>query len=177
MAGQSSSRTFALSDYADNQQGSMFVPYDATTQVQQGTNEAMLNGGTIVILCNNTGANAPGNAYGYEGAVSISRVYPESATRAHVVDIDSLVVDDQYWEVDFSIGMLPAASAFTYPLISQVQTVTVDVNTLSTDLTEDFPDVTDAKMDTTITITESNSDADSYPEFDSDMASTLWSIY
>ena len=67
--------------------------------------------------------------------------------------------------------MLPAASAFTYPLVSQLQTVTIDTS----DTTVDLPDLLDATMDTTITITELNSDADSYPAFDSDMASTLWS--
>ena len=86
LASGTSSRQFALSDYANDQQGSMFtlVPYDATTQVQQGTDEAMLNGGSLVILCNTNGANQEGNAYGYGGAISISQ-YIRQKQQEHIL--------------------------------------------------------------------------------------------
>jgi hypothetical protein len=183
LSGQTSSRVYVLSDYANDQQGSMFklVPYDAVNQIQEDTAEGMLSGGTIVILANSIGVNSPGNPYGYADSVSITRVYPEDATRAHVVDLTTLVADNQYWQADFKINPLISVdngdgttTEVIYPFISAIETSAQGTDN-GWDVTLDFPSAAEAVMDTKIAITQSNSSANSYPAFDSEDAASDWS--
>jgi len=170
IAGQTSLNIFALSDYADDQQGSMFklVPYDGVNQVgQDGSGEALSYGGTFTILCNSVGLNQPGNPYGYAESVSVTRVYPSGATRAHVVDISSLVEDEQYWEFNITINPLPGHTQFVYPRISMVSNCTETFN-----VENDFPEILDAVMETNILINSSNTGLNTYPGLEN---TTYWS--
>lgn len=165
-ASSSSSNIFALLDHANSQQGSMLklVPYDGADEVvEDGTGEALSYGGTFTILCNTVGTNLEGNPYGYSQSVSVTRVYPSGATRAHVVDVSSLVGDSQYWEFNVTINPLPANTQFVYPRISTVSAVTEPL-----DVTVDFPTVLEATMDSSVEIVQSNSSSDSFPSFETE---------
>lgn len=162
----SSSNTFALADYANTQQGSMFtlVPYDGSDEVvEDGSGEAFSYGGTFTILCNSVGMNSAGNPYGYSQSVSVTRVYPSGATRSHIIDVSTLVGDNQYWEFNVTINPLPANTQFVYPRISAVSSVTEEL-----DVTVDFPTVLEAEMGAPTAITQSNSSGKSFPGFESD---------
>ena len=183
IAGQTSSRVYVLSDYANDQQATMFtlVPYNGVGQITSGSAAWELSGGTIVILGNSVGLNTPGNPYGYADSITITRVYPEDEARAHVVDLTGLVTANQYWQVDFTINPLISVdlgdgttAQVIYPFISKIETSTQGTST-GWDVTKDFPTAAEAIMDTTITITRSNSSKNSYPAFDSADANSYWS--
>lgn len=183
LSGQTSSRVYVLSDYANDQQATMFtlVPYNGVGQITSGSAAWELSGGTIVILGNSVGLNTPGNPYGYADSITITRIYPEDEARAHVVDLKSLVTANQYWQVDFTINPLISVdlgdgttAQVIYPFISKIETSTQGTST-SWDVTKDFPTAAEAIMDTTITITRSNSSENSYPAFDSADANSYWS--
>lgn len=168
-AGQTSSNSYDLGDtenYSDSNLGSMFrlVPYDAQKIEEDGTSRAIVNGGTIVILCNMSGVNQPGNPYGYPQTVSITRVYPSVYTRMQSIDIATMVTDNQYWQINFEINPIsPVADAskaeVIFPRISSIQTVSIELN----DPPQDLPKISDVVMDTTIKITRKNSVG--YPDF------------
>jgi hypothetical protein len=168
------------------------VPQVAGQDISSLDAEAQACGVNYYLQFNMQGLNEPGYAYGALDYISITRVDIGSATteslnlstlvvdttsdinnlgntRAHSLDLDQLVAENELWSLDVTLNYVPTrgdGKTYIYPRFSNLKIAQFDENDETT-----FNPLNQENWDTEIIIDESNSDTEmSYPAFTGDTA-------
>ena len=140
-----------------------------------GESEAQAVGLSYSLSFNLQGLNQSGYAYGALNTLSVTRTYPSASTRAHSLDLNSLIKENEIWAVDLTLNYVPGMgdddTTFIYPRWSTLYT-----NPYSESNTSTIPDVIGQTAWATSTIiNESNSYGDlCYPSFTNEKTAEMW---
>ena len=149
------------------------IPQVNGSDISSGNAETQAVGLSYSLTFNLQGLNESGYAYGALNALSVTRTYPSASTRAHSLNVDDLVADNEIWAVDLTLNYLPGlgdGATFIYPRWSTLYKNSYD----ATD-TAHVPDIfAQNSWSNTTAITTLNSSADlCYPDFTGTTAS-MW---
>lgn len=144
------------------------IPFLANTQVESTSAQADLIGLNYLLSFNMQGMNQPGYMFGAEGQLCISRGYPDGASRAQCIDVESLVTDkDDLWEAEIEIDVFDSNKIYPRIVALKVQKVSASA------ITQNLSKATINQ--TTIKITQANMDSKlSYPSMSGSIGSAIW---